>query len=226
MEMIKFGKNGSDANTAAVRLARAISGRQLIAYDTSAPFISIHDWFIGTTVTNAGVPDATSRLSVPFTYNDTASVEALFDRFPNEIALLVMEVCRETKPAPGFLETVRRLCTKHGTLLHFDEIITGFRYNLNGAHSMFAVTPDLLAIGKGMANGYALSALLGKRVHMERGGLRHDKERVFFMSTTNGPEQSALAASIATVAFYREHDVIGRLAQTGQQLSGHEPRYR
>lgn len=218
MDMAKFGKNGSDANTAAVRLARAITGRDLVAYDSTAPFISIHDWFIGTTIVNAGVPGATSQLSVPFAFNDSASVESLFARHPRKIAMVVLEVCREQRPAPGFLETVRRLCDAHGTLLLFDEIITGFRYALNGAHSLFKVTPDLLSIGKGMANGYALTALLGKREYMERGGLRHDKERVFLLSTTNGPEQSALAATIATVQFYRQHDVPARLASTGQQL--------
>jgi glutamate-1-semialdehyde 2,1-aminomutase len=218
MGMVKFGKNGSDANTAAIRLARAITGRDLIAYDASAPFLSIHDWFIGTTVVNAGVPDAISSLSVPFTFNDPASVEAAFARHPGRIAVVVLEVCRDRKPAAGFLETVRRLCDEHGTLLLFDEIITGFRYALHGAHSLFNVAPDLMSVGKAMANGYALTALLGRRDYMERGGLRHHEPRVFLLSTTNGPEQSALAAMIATVQFYCEHDVIGRLASTGQRL--------
>ena len=119
---------------------------------------------------------------------------------------------------PGFLETLRRLCTENGTLLVFDEVVTGFRYALNGAHSLFGVTPDFLAIGKGMANGYAISAILGKREYMERGGIRHDKERVFFLSTTNGPEQSALAATLATIRFYRAHDVIGRIYANGKAV--------
>lgn len=217
-QMVKFAKNGSDVNTAAIRLARAITGRDWIAYDAAAPFLSIHDWFIGTTVLGAGVPEAVKRLSVPFRYNDLASVEQLFADHPHEIAVLVMEVCRETKPARGFLEGVRRLCDEHGTLLLFDEMVTGFRYALGGAHSMYGVVPDLLAIGKAMANGYALTALVGKREHMERGGLTHGKERVFLLSTTNGPEQSALAAGIATIKFYREHDVIGHVATIGQRV--------
>lgn len=218
MDMVKFGKNGSDANTGAVRLARAITGRQLVAYDASAPFLAIHDWFIGKTVMNAGIPEAVHSLTVPFIYNDVASVERLFAEHPQRLAAVVLEVCRDARPAPGFLETLRRLCDAHGTLLVFDEIVTGFRYGLHGAYTLFGVVPDLLAIGKGMANGYALSALLGKRVYMERGGLRHDRERVFFLSTTNGPEQSALAASVATVAFYRAHGVIEHLAAAGQAV--------
>ncbi len=215
MDMVKFAKNGSDANTAAVRLARAVTGRDLIGYDAAAPFLSIHDWFIGTTVMRAGVPDAVSALSVPFTFNDTTSVERMFAEHGKRLAIVVLEVCRDVAPTPGFLERLRSLCERNGTILLFDEIVTAFRYHLNGAHAMYGVRPDLLAIGKGMANGYSLSALLGPRELMERGGLRHEKERVFFLSTTNGPEQSALAASLATIRFYQEHDVIARLSVNG-----------
>jgi len=218
MEMAKFGKNGSDANTAAVRLARAITGRPLVAYDASAPFLAIHDWFIGKTAMNAGIPETVHSLTLPFVYNDTASVEKLFAEHGNRIAAVVMEVCRDVRPAPGFLERVRELCAESGALLVFDEVVTAFRYALHGVYSTFGVTPDLLSIGKGMANGYSLSALLGRREYMERGGIRHDRERVFFMSTTNGPEQSALAATLATVEFYRTHDVIAHLARAGEHV--------
>jgi glutamate-1-semialdehyde 2,1-aminomutase len=218
MDMVKYGKNGSDANTSAVRLARAITGRDLIGYDESAPFLAIHDWFIGKTLVNAGVPKAIQDLCVGFRFNDIASVEQMFAENHGKMACVVMEVCRDVKPAPGFLETLRRLCTQNGTLLIFDEVVTGFRYALNGAHSLFGVTPDFLSIGKGMANGYAISAILGKREYMERGGLRHDKERVFFLSTTNGPEQSALAATLATIRFYQSHDVIKHIYGSGQAV--------
>jgi glutamate-1-semialdehyde 2,1-aminomutase len=218
MDMVKYGKNGSDANTSAVRLARAITGRDLIAYDQTAPFLAIHDWFIGNTAVNAGVPKAIQDLCVGFEFNNSASVERMFAEHHRKIACVVMEVCRDVKPAPGFLETVRRLCTTNGALLIFDEVVTGFRYALNGAHSLFGITPDFLSIGKGMANGYAISAILGKREYMERGGIHHDKERVFFLSTTNGPEQSALAATLATIRFYRSNDVIERLYASGKAL--------
>ena len=218
MDMAKFGKNGSDANTGAVRLARAITGRSLVGYDATAPFLSIHDWFIGKTAVNAGVPAEVQGLSVGFRFNDIASVDAMFAEHGPNLACVVLEVCRETKPAPGFLETLRRHCTANGTLLVFDEVVTGFRYALNGASSLFGVDADLMSIGKGMANGYAMSALLGKREFMERGGLRHAEPRVFFLSTTNGPEQSALAASLAVIRFYRDHDVIGRIHENGRAV--------
>ena len=218
LEMAKFGKNGSDGNTAAIRLARAITGRSLIGYDAAAPFLSIHDWFIGKTLVNAGVPDEIQKLSVPFAFNDVPSVERMFAEHPRRIAAVILEVCRDTKPAPGFLMALRRLCDREGALLIFDEVVTGFRYALHGAHSLFGVVPDFMSIGKGMANGYSLAAILGKREYMERGGIRHEKERVFFLSTTNGPEQSALAASLAVIDFYRQQDVIGHLYRTGQQL--------
>lgn len=218
MDMVKFAKGGSDANTAAIRLARAITRRDLIAFDATAPFLSIHDWFIGTTAMSAGVPRTEVNLSIPFSYNDIGSIRDVFAAHPQRIAAVIMEVCRETTPAPGFLTQVRQLCDAEGTLLIFDEVITGFRYHLNGAHVLFDVVPDLMTVGKGMGNGYAISAVLGKREHMERGGLRHHEERVFFLSTTNGPERSALAACAATVAFYRAHPVIERIAASGREF--------
>jgi len=218
MEMVKFSKNGSDPNSAAIRLARAITGRNLVAYDGSAPFLSIHDWFIGTTVMGSGVPDAVRRLSVPFTFGDLASVERVFAENPGQVAAVILEVCRDRMPAAGFLDGVRAACDREGALLVFDEVVTGFRYHLNGAQALFGVTPDLMSVGKGMANGYALAALLGRRAYMERGGLSHRHPRVFLLSTTNGPERASLAAGLAAMQFYRDHDVIGRLAATGRAI--------
>lgn len=218
MEMVKFSKNGSDPNSAAIRLARAITGRDIVAIDGSAPFLSIHDWFIGTTVMGAGVPEAIRRLSVSFTFGDLESVEHVFATHPGQVAAVILEVCRERNPKPGFLEGVRAICDREGALLIFDEVVTGFRYHLNGAQALYGVTPDLMSVGKGMANGYALAALLGRRIYMERGGLSHTHRRVFLLSTTNGPERASLAAGLAAQQFYRDHDVIGQLAATGRAL--------
>lgn len=218
MDMAKFAKNGSDANDAAIRLARAVTGRALIAYDRDAPFLSIHDWFIGNTVMNTGVPEATASLAVPFRYNDIASVETLFAEHGFRLAAVILEPCRDLRPQPGFLERLRSLCNSHGVLLIFDEIVTGFRYDLHGAQKLFGVRPDLTTIGKGMGNGYALMALLGWRKHMERGGLAYPGPRCFLLSTTNGAERSALAAGLATIEFYQTRDVIGHLACVGQRL--------
>jgi glutamate-1-semialdehyde 2,1-aminomutase len=217
-DMIKFAKDGSDVNSAAVRLARAITGRDMVAFDGSAPFLAIDDWFIGNTPVNAGVAQRTVDLTVPFRFNDVASVEAVFAEHGARLAAVILEPCREIRPSAEFLSTIRRLCDQHGTLFILDEVVTAFRYAREGAHTLFGVKPDLMSIGKGMANGYAVSALVGKREYMERGGLRHDRDRCFLLSTTNGAEQSGLAAVIATVAFYRQHDVIGAIAATGRKV--------
>jgi glutamate-1-semialdehyde 2,1-aminomutase len=218
MEMAKFAKNGSDANTSAIRLARAITARPLVFFDGAAPFLAIHDWFIGNTPMRAGVPDAVSELARPFTYNDDESVERLFREHGRDAAAVILEPCRERRPADGFLQRLRSQCDRHGTLLIYDEVVTGFRLSLHGTSRLFGVTPDLMSVGKGLANGYALTALVGRRAFMERGGLEHRAERVFLLSTTNGAEQSALAAGRATIAFYQQHDVIGHLARVGEQV--------
>jgi glutamate-1-semialdehyde 2,1-aminomutase len=214
-EMIKFAKNGSDANTAALRLARAVTGRTRVLFDGAAPFLAIHDWFIGHTAVDAGVPDAARQLATPFAFNDLASAERLFAAH-DDIAAVILEPCRERRPAPGFLEGLRALCDRHRAVLIFDEIVTGFRYHLHGASRLFGVTPDLITMGKGMANGYAVAALAGRASIMTRGGLDHVAERVFLLSTTNGAEQSGLAAAMATMAFYQQHDVVAQLARTGR----------
>jgi glutamate-1-semialdehyde 2,1-aminomutase len=218
MDMAKFAKNGSDANTSAIRLARAITRRPLVFYDGAAPFLAIHDWFIGNTAMPAGVPDEVSRLAKPFIYDDIDSVDRLFAEHGDKAAAVILEPCRERRPAPGCLERLRSQCDRHGALLIYDEVVTGFRLSLHGTTRLFGVTPDLMSVGKGLANGYALTALVGRRQFMERGGLDHRDERVFLLSTTNGAEQSALAAGRATIAFYQQHDVIGHLARVGEQV--------
>ncbi len=217
-DMVKFAKNGSDANTAAIRLARSVTGRNYVAYDGTAPFLAIHDWFIGTTPVNSGIPAEISDLSISFSYNDLDSVERVFANHPERIAALIMEVARESKPDRDFLKGVRNLCTENGAVLIFDEVVTGFRYHLSGAHALFGVQPDLMSVGKGLGNGYSVTALVGRRHLMERGGIRHSQERVFLMSTTNGAEQSALAAGLATIGFYRSNPVIERIWETGRAL--------
>jgi glutamate-1-semialdehyde 2,1-aminomutase len=151
-------------------------------------------------------------------YGDVESVDRLFAEHGREAAAVILEPCREQRPSPGFLERLREQCDRHGTLLVYDEVVTGFRLSLNGTARLFGVTPDLMSVGKGLANGYALTALLGRRAFMERGGLGHRSERVFLLSTTNGAEQSALAAGRATIAFYQQHDVIAHLARVGDEV--------
>ena len=217
-EMVKFCKDGSHAVDGAVRLARACTGRDMIAFCADHPFFSTSDWFIGATEMSAGIPEATRQLGVKFHYNDLAGLEALFVEHEGRIACVVMEAARTEEPAAGYLEGVKALAHAHGALLVFDEMITGFRWHLQGAQHVYNVSPDLCAFGKGMANGFSVSALAGRRELMERGGLDHGHERVFLLSTTHGAETHALAASLATMRYYRDHPVIETLYARGERL--------
>lgn len=216
-DMVKFAKNGSDATTAAVRLARAVTGRERIAV-CHQPFFSTDDWFIGTTEMNGGIPASAVAATARFTYNDLDSVKDALAG--NDVACVILEAATAlAEPAPGFLEGVRALCDSHGTLLVFDEMITGYRWSAGGAQAVYGVAPDLSCWGKAMANGFPLSALAGKREYMELGGLRTDRDRVFLLSTTHGPETAALAAFRAVVHAYRTTDPVGRMEHAGRALA-------
>ena len=218
-EMVKFAKNGSDVTTAAIKLARAYTGRDMVAICAEHPFFSVDDWFIGKSAMSAGIPKVIQALTVKFHYNDLESIKALFDQYPGQIACLVMEVERLEPPAINFLQETQRLCREHGALLIFDEIITGFRWHLGGAQALYGVVPDLSAFGKAMGNGFAISALVGKKEIMELGGLLHDKERVFLLSTTYGAESHALAAAMETMKIYERENVIDHLYRQGDRLT-------
>lgn len=219
-EMVKFCKDGSDATSGAVRLARAHTGRDLIALCADQPFFSVDDWFIGTTPMNAGVPEAVRRLTLTFPYGDLASVEALFAAHPGQIAGLILEPARTEEPPPGYLERLAALCRAEGALLIFDEMITGFRWDKRGAQGLYGVTPDLSCFGKALGNGFSVSALAGRREIMRLGGLDHtDRPRVFLLSTTHGGETHALAAALATMDVYDREDVTGHLARMGERLA-------
>ena len=218
-EMVKFAKNGSDVTTAAVKLARAYTNRDMIAICGDQPFFSTDDWFIGAGEMNAGIPRAVADLTLKFHYNDLGSLAELFDRHPQQIACVVMEPEAATRPEPGYLNQVKDLCEQRGAVLIFDEMITGFRWHLGGAQKFHGVVPHLSTFGKAMGNGFAISALAGKREIMRLGGLDHDQPRVFLLSTTHGAETHALAASIATLRIYVEQDVVKFLWQQGELLS-------
>lgn len=219
-QMVKFAKNGSDVTTAAVRLARAYTGRDLVAICRDSTFLSTDDWFIGATAMPAGIPNAIRELTVSFRYNDPASAEALFERYPGRIACLVLEPASSFhEPHDGFLAALRDIAHRNGALLVFDEMITGFRWHTGGAQAVYGVRPDLSAFGKGMANGFAASALVGRSDVMALGAFDHDRERVFLLSTTHGAETHALAAVCATLEVYRREPVIERLHRGGARLA-------
>jgi glutamate-1-semialdehyde 2,1-aminomutase len=219
-EMVKFTKNGSDATTAAVRLARAATGRRRVAVCRSQPFFSTHDWFIGTTPMSAGTLEEESRLTVGFEYNDLGSLQALLDRHPGDVACVIIEAATAlAEPAPGFLEGLRELADRDGFVLIFDEMITGMRWSAGGAQDVYGVLPDLSTWGKALGNGFPISALAGRRDLMELGGLRTDAERVFLLSTTHGAETTGLAAYLAVRQAYRDRDVVAEMETVGTTLA-------
>jgi glutamate-1-semialdehyde 2,1-aminomutase len=217
-EMVKFTKDGSTANTAAVKLARAYTGRDLVAICSDHPFYSYDDWAMVTTAINAGIPRGVESLTLTFHYNEIAEVEELLARHPGQIACLVLEPERTDPPRDGFLQRLVDLAHDDGALVVLDENVTGFRWSNGGGQSVHGVTPDLSTWGKGIANGFPLSALAGRREVMDLGGLRHDRERVFLLSTTHGAEHAGLAAGIATMDTYRDEPVIETLHTQGERL--------
>lgn len=218
-EMVKFAKNGSDVTTAAVKLARAFTGRDRVAICADHPFFSVDDWFIGTTAMAAGIPQSVRQMTVKFHYNNLESLEALFAQYPGEIACVVMEAETTDPPRDNFLQRVRELCHQEGALFILDEIITGFRWHLRGAQHLHNVEPDLSTFAKAMGNGFAIAALVGKGEIMRLGGLDHDRERVFLLSNTYGAENHALAAALATIQVYESEDVIEQLYAAGMRLT-------
>jgi glutamate-1-semialdehyde 2,1-aminomutase len=218
-DMVKFAKDGSSATTASLKLARAYTGRDLIAFCGDHPFFATNDWFIGTTAMDAGIPQAHKELSLTFRYNDLESVRQLFKKHPGRIAGLIMEPAKYDDPQDNFLHKVQELCHAEGAVFILDEMITGFRWHNGGAQKYYDIVPDLSTFGKALANGFSLSALVGKKQIMELGGLLHDKPRVFLLSTTHGAETHSLAAAIATMRVYQSEPVIETLYRQGARLA-------
>ncbi|MEO0687597.1 MAG: aminotransferase class III-fold pyridoxal phosphate-dependent enzyme, partial [Cyanobacteria bacterium J06649_11] len=174
--------------------------------------------YIGSTPMSAGIPQAIQDLTVKFNFNDIESVKTVFANHPGNIACVILEPAKYEDPSDNFLHEVQKLCRENGAVFILDEMITGFRWLTGNAQNYYGVVPDLSTFGKGMGNGFAVSALVGKREIMELGGIYHDKERVFLLSSTHGGENHALAAAIATMNIFRQEDVIENLYQKGERL--------
>lgn len=207
-EKVRFGKNGSDATSGAIRIARAYTGRDHVLV---CGYHGWQDWYIGTTARNLGVPQATRDLTHTFPYNDLPALEALLEKFKGAVAAVILEPMNVTYPAEGYLEGVKALAHKHGAVLVFDETITGFRFSNGGAQALFGVTPDLATFGKAMANGYPVSAVAG------RADIMRLMEEVFF-SFTFGGETLSLAAALATMTKLQKEPVVDRLTRLGARI--------
>jgi glutamate-1-semialdehyde 2,1-aminomutase len=207
-EMVRFGKNGSDATSAAVRIARAYTKRDRIVV---CGYHGWHDWYIGSTARHLGVPLAVRNLTNVFSYNNIESLNSLFETFPDQIAAVILEPMNVSEPLPGFLQEVKELSKRNGALLIFDETITGFRFSLGGAQQVFGVTPDLATLGKGLANGYPLSAVVG------RADIMRIVEDIFY-SATFGGETLSLAAALATMTKLQKSSILDEMAVRGSRL--------
>jgi glutamate-1-semialdehyde aminotransferase len=208
-EMVRFGKNGTDATSAAVRLARAYTGRELIAV---CGYHGWQDWYIGSTSRDKGVPHATKSLTKSFKYNDISTLKQLISEFPEKFAAVVMEPMNLDYPSNNFLESIRKICDENGIVLVFDETITGFRFSTGGAQELFGVTPDLSTFGKGLANGYPLSAVVGRKQIMK------EMEEIFFSGTFGG-ELLSLAAAKVVLEKHKKHNVSSELISIGEKLT-------
>lgn len=207
-ESVRFGKNGSDATAGAIRLARAYTGRDHVLV---CGYHGWQDWYIGSTALNRGVPAAVRALTHSFAYNDLEGLRKWFIELPGQIAAVIIEPMNVSEPQDGFLEKIKALAHAHGALIVFDETITGFRYANGGAQEYFGVTPDLATFGKGIANGYPLSVLAGRKDVMKL------MEEVFF-SFTFGGETLSLAASLATMGKLQREPVLETIAARGSEL--------
>ncbi|MBB6671699.1 aminotransferase class III-fold pyridoxal phosphate-dependent enzyme [Cohnella nanjingensis] len=207
-EMVRFGKNGSDATAGAIRLARAYTGRERVAV---CGYHGWQDWYIGSTARHFGVPNAVRELTHTFAYNRLDTLERLFLDHPDAFAAVILEPMNAEEPEPGFLEGVRELCRKHGAVFVLDETITGFRFAEGGAQQAFGVTPDLATFGKGMGNGHPISAIVGRREIMK------GMEEIFY-SFTFGGETLSLAAALATLTKLQREPVIPALHALGRRI--------
>lgn len=219
VDMVKFTKNGSTSVSAAVKLARAHTGREMVARCVEHPFFSYDDWFIGSTPITRGIPRETIANTKLFHYNDIASLEALVERYPEQLACVVLEPATTEEPRDGFLPKVQALCRAHGIVFVLDEMITGFRWHMKGAQHLYGVSPDLCTFGKAMANGFSVSCVGGRRDIMQLGSIELEgQERVFLLSTTHGAEMAGLGAFVATMGFMRREGVVEHLWEYGGSL--------
>lgn len=216
-EMVRFVKNGSDATTAAIRLARAYTGREIVLM---SGYHGMHDWSIGASENNKGVPEAVRKLTVNFTYNDLEDLESKLKQY--KVAAVILEPVQSDGPQEGYLQSIKELAHKYGALLIFDEVVSGFRYALGGASELFGVVPDLASFGKGMANGYSISAVAGRK------DILRQIEQGVFVSTTFGGDSISMAAALATIkilekpGFYENITKIGTIQRDGVEKLIHK----
>lgn len=208
-EMVRFVKNGSDATTAAIRLARAYTNKDMILM---CGYHGMHDWSIGASENRRGVPNAVCELTKTFEYNNIDDLLDKLEKYKNRIAAIILEPIQGNGPNDGYLQKIREVATEYGVILIFDEVVSGFRYALGGASELYSVVPDLVAVGKGMANGYAISAIAGKKALLSL------IEDGVFVSTTFGGDAISIAAALATISILEKPGFYERIWALGKML--------
>ena len=239
-DMVKFTKNGSTAVTAAIKLARAYTGKKIVLRCADQPFFSYDDWFIGSTQVPRGVTNETRKLTKQFNYNNIENLKKQIKKYKDKIACVVLEpssiecpqinskstpCCQKAfcdrgfKNKGHFLKEVEKICKENNIVFILDEMITGFRWDLKGAQKFYNVKPDLSTFGKAMANGFSVAAICGKKEIMELGSITNfNEEKVFLLSTTHGAEMNGLSAFIETVKFLKKNQVIRKNWEFGSKL--------
>ena len=222
-EMVRFGKNGNDVTAAAVRLARFFTKRDHILY---CGYHGWQDWYIIKTSMNGGIPKAIGDFTHGFPYNDLDSLKELFGKYSDNIAAVIMEPTRFVEPSCyednctqttetvcqyNFLHKVKELTEKNGSILIFDEMVTGFRFSNTGAQGFFNVKPDLTCIGKALTNGLPLSAVFGSKKIMI-------KFTEIFFSLTSAGETLSLASAKAVLELIKNINVAEQLNNVGGKL--------
>ena len=207
-EMVRFAKNGSDVTSAAIRLSRMITGRKIIL---TCGYHGWHEWYIGKTTMNAGIPEEMFANTKTFKFNDINSFKKVFLKNRSKVAAVILEPMNIEWPNINFLKKIREMCTENNSILIFDEICTGFRFSMGGAQKLFRVTPDLTTLGKGMGNGFPISALAGKRKIMK------NCSKIFFSSTFGG-ETLSLVAAISVIDFMKKNNVLKKINNLGNKI--------
>ena len=210
-EKVRFAKNGSDATSACIRLARAYTKREHVI---CCGYHGWQDWFIGTTTRSIGVPKTVKKLTHSVEYNNLDKVEKLLNKYKNNVAAFILEPANFTNPKNNYFKDLQYILKKNGTLLIFDEVCTGFRFSLGGAQEMFGIVPDLSAFGKSMGNGMPISAIVGKSKIMNL------MSKIFF-STTFAGECLSLAAAIATIQKIKSCNVIKNIWDKGEKIKNY-----
>ena len=221
-EMARFVRAGAEAVAMAVRIARAATGRDQVAV---CGYHGWFDWYLAANVGDTrnldghmlpgldpkGVPRVMSGTALPFAYNDIAALDRILDGVDGGLAAIVMEPRRDMEPEPGFLQAVRERADRYGAVLIFDEVTSGFRMNTGGIHMTMGVEPDLAVFAKGMSNGYAMGAVIGRTAVMEAA-------QTSFISSTYWTEAIGPAAALAAIRKHRDLDVASHLIRIGTRI--------